>query len=295
MAFNGSGLFNRLYSWVTDAANSVKISSTRMDGEMNGMATGLSNCVCRDGQSVITADMPWNSHKITGLAAATANGDAVRYEQISSLQPLDASLTAYAALTTAADKGIYFSGADTPVTFDLTSAMRTLLGSASNSAFRTAVGLAIGTDVQAYNSNLTTWAAKTCPSGTIADLTSSQTFSGKAIAASQLTSATLASGAGFSATSYSAGTKSSGTFTPDPANGNFQHYTNGGAHTLAPPSTVCTMIIECTNSSAGAITTSSFSIVDGDIYSSSGTKKHIFYITKTNSYSRLTVTYVTGT
>ena len=100
---------------------------------------------------------------------------------------------------------------------------------------------------------------------------------------------------GFTATSYSAGTKSSGTFTPDPTLGNIQHYTNGGAHTLSPPSNACTMVIECTNSSAGAITTSGFSIVSGDTYSSSGTKKHVFYITKTNSYSELNVRYVTGT
>src|SRR4029079_13753233 len=59
--------------------------------------------------------------------------------------------------------------------------------------------------------------------------------------------------AGFTATSYGARTKSRRTFTPDPALGNLQHYTNGGAHTLAPPSSPCTMIIECTNASAGAI------------------------------------------
>lgn len=100
---------------------------------------------------------------------------------------------------------------------------------------------------------------------------------------------------GFTATSYSAGSKTTGTFTPDPTLGNIQHYTNGGAHTLAPPSSACTMVLECTNASAGAITTSGFTIVDGDTYSSTGTKKHIFYITKTNSYSHLNVRYVTGT
>lgn len=115
------------------------------------------------------------------------------------------------------------------------------------------------------------------------------------LAISALTSGQMASGVGASVTSYSAGTKSSGTFTPDPLNGNLQHYTNGGAHTLAPPTNPCTMILECTNASAGAITTSGFSIVDGDTYSSSGTKKHLFYITKTQNYSRLTVAYVTGT
>ena len=101
--------------------------------------------------------------------------------------------------------------------------------------------------------------------------------------------------AGFTATSFNAGTKSSGTFTPDPTQGNIQHYTNGGAHTLSPPSSPCTMVIECTNSSAGALTTSGFSIVDGDTYSNTGTKKHVFYITKTSSFSHLNVRYVIGT
>ena len=101
--------------------------------------------------------------------------------------------------------------------------------------------------------------------------------------------------AGFTATSYNNGTKSTGTFTPDPANGNIQHYTNGGAHTLAPPTNPCTIILECTNASAGAITTSGFTIVDGDTYTTTGTRKHIFYITKTNSFSHLNVRYVTGT
>lgn len=100
---------------------------------------------------------------------------------------------------------------------------------------------------------------------------------------------------GFTTTSYNAGTKSSGTFTPDPTLGNIQHATNGGAHTIAPPSSVCTMVIEYTNSSAGALTTSGYTFVTGDVYSTSGTKKHIFYITKTNSYSQLHINYVTGT
>ena len=112
--------------------------------------------------------------------------------------------------------------------------------------------------------------------------------------ATQLASAQLGSGVGFSATSYNEGTKSSGTFTPDPANGNIQNFVNGGAFTLAPPANPCTMILECPNSSAGAITTSGFSILSGDTYSSTGTKKHLFYITKTASYSQLYVVYVTG-
>lgn len=69
-------------------------------------------------------------------------------------QPLDASLTAFAALTTAANKGIYFTGADAPATFDLTAAGRALLDDADAAAQRSTLGLVIGTDVQAYDAEL---------------------------------------------------------------------------------------------------------------------------------------------
>ena len=95
---------------------------------------------------------------------------------------------------------------------------------------------------------------------------------------------------GFTATSYNDGTVSSGTLTPAAANGNFHHYTNNGAHTLAPPSAVCTMVIENTNgASAGIITTSSFTKVTGDTLNTTNANKFIFFITKTNSYSHLHV------
>lgn len=44
------------------------------------------------------------------------------------------------------------------------------------------VGLKIGTDVQAYDADLTTWAGKTAPSGTVVGTTDTQTLTGKTIA-----------------------------------------------------------------------------------------------------------------
>lgn len=76
MAFNGSGVFNRLFSWVQDAANGLFISSTRMDAEMDGMADGLSNCITRDGQSPALANIPMGGFKLTGLGLGTARTDA---------------------------------------------------------------------------------------------------------------------------------------------------------------------------------------------------------------------------
>jgi len=61
MAYNGSGVFNRLYNWVTDAAGGIKILATKMDAEMDGMATGLSTAICRDGQSTCSARIPFGA------------------------------------------------------------------------------------------------------------------------------------------------------------------------------------------------------------------------------------------
>lgn len=83
--FNGAGVYQRSYDWTDDKAAAIKIRADRMDTEMDGFATGLSNCICRDGQSTITANLPMNSHKLTGLAAGSAAGDSVRYEQVALL------------------------------------------------------------------------------------------------------------------------------------------------------------------------------------------------------------------
>jgi hypothetical protein len=59
MAYNGSGVFVRLYNWVNDRDADVAITSTRMDAEDDGFATGLSNCVTADGQTTTTAVIPF--------------------------------------------------------------------------------------------------------------------------------------------------------------------------------------------------------------------------------------------
>lgn len=105
MAFNGSGTFNRLYNWATDAANSVNISAARMDGEDNGFAAGLTNCITRDGQSPALANIPLGGFKITGLANGTASTDAATVGQVNTL------LGSYLPLTGGSLSGnLYSSG-----------------------------------------------------------------------------------------------------------------------------------------------------------------------------------------
>ncbi len=82
MPFDGAGNFVRLYSWTTDASNGVNITASRFDSEDSGFATGLSNCLTRDGQGTPTANLPMNGHQHTGVAAATGAGQYTEYAQM---------------------------------------------------------------------------------------------------------------------------------------------------------------------------------------------------------------------
>lgn len=74
-------------------------------------------------------------------------------------------------------------------------------------------------------------------------------------------------------TSKSLGTQTTGTLTLDMGDRALQHYTNGGAHTLAPGSAHGGCILDITNNgSAGAITTSGWTKVVGSFTTTNGHK-----------------------
>jgi hypothetical protein len=77
MPYNGSGVFLRTQNWTADAAAGIKIVTDRHDNEDDNFASGLSQVICRDGQSQITQDIPWNGRRITGLANPVDPQDAV--------------------------------------------------------------------------------------------------------------------------------------------------------------------------------------------------------------------------
>ena len=81
MSFNGSGTFN-INSAGQPVVSGTVISSSTFNTLTADLATGLSTCITKDGQTTITANIPINSYKITGLAAGTAATDAARVGQL---------------------------------------------------------------------------------------------------------------------------------------------------------------------------------------------------------------------
>lgn len=141
MAFS-SGVFSRLYNWVTDRNAGTKILATRMDAEMDGFATGLSQCILKDGTQTITANIPMSGFKLTGLGNASSGGDALNRDTADArYQALDTDLTAIAAMTSAANKVPYATGSGTWALADFSSAGRALVDDADASAQLTTLGI----------------------------------------------------------------------------------------------------------------------------------------------------------
>lgn len=83
MSYNGSGTFLINSAGQPVVANTV-ISATVFNALTSDLATGLSTAITKDGQTTITANIPFGSNKITGLGAGTAATDAANLSQVQS-------------------------------------------------------------------------------------------------------------------------------------------------------------------------------------------------------------------
>lgn len=82
MPFNGSGIFQKIYSWTNDAASGINIRADRMDNQDADMATGLSTCITKDGQTTITANLPMAGYRHTSVGDASARTQYASFGQL---------------------------------------------------------------------------------------------------------------------------------------------------------------------------------------------------------------------
>jgi hypothetical protein len=65
------------------------IQASELNNNLNDIASSLTQSVSKDGQTPMTGNLPMAGNKVTGLAAPTAVGQAVRYEDIIEATPLN--------------------------------------------------------------------------------------------------------------------------------------------------------------------------------------------------------------
>lgn len=82
MAFNGSGTYTRPAG--QPVVSGTAISDTVFNTLTSDLATALSICVTRDGQSPATGNLPMGTYKLTGLGSGTAKTDSANYGQVQS-------------------------------------------------------------------------------------------------------------------------------------------------------------------------------------------------------------------
>ena len=123
-------------------ASSLTSVGTIANGVWNGTAIGL-------------------AYGGTGATDAGAARTALGLAIGTNVQAYDAELAALAGLTSAADALPYFTGSGAASTTTLSSFGRTLIDDADASTARTTLGLAIGTNVQAYDAELAALAGLT--------------------------------------------------------------------------------------------------------------------------------------
>jgi hypothetical protein len=98
MSYNGSGTFN-INTAGQPVVTGTVISSTAFNALTADLATGLSTAITKNGQTTVTANIPFNNFKLTGIGVATATGDALSYGQA-------ATVTSLVASTSITDSGL---------------------------------------------------------------------------------------------------------------------------------------------------------------------------------------------
>ena len=82
MPFNGSGTYNRTISWVDERDASNPINATKFDTHDDDLASALSQCITKDGQTTVTGNLPMSGFRHTGVDDAVAANEYAAVGQV---------------------------------------------------------------------------------------------------------------------------------------------------------------------------------------------------------------------
>lgn len=92
MSWNGSGVFQINTSGQPVVSGTV-ISATVFNTLTADIASGLSNCITKDGQQTVTANIPMGGYKFTNLGYGTSSTDSARIDNCNVLNMCEFRLT----------------------------------------------------------------------------------------------------------------------------------------------------------------------------------------------------------
>lgn len=168
---NGAGAAAAVANLFDDlASSSIKITG--------GVITGITDLAVADGgtgTSTITGIVKGNG--TSPFTAAVAGTDYLSPSSVgTTVQAYDAALQSISGLTTAADRMIYTTAADTYAVAPLTTFARSILDDADAATVRATIGVTIGTNVQAYDAGLQSISGLTTVADRMIYTTASDTY-----------------------------------------------------------------------------------------------------------------------
>jgi len=76
MSWNGAGVYSRIHNWTDDESGAINMEAARFDAEHDSIATGLNNCLTKNGENAATANINLGSNKLINVTPGTAATDA---------------------------------------------------------------------------------------------------------------------------------------------------------------------------------------------------------------------------